>query len=130
MTGYNKTLQEFIFEANLKHCNKYNYSKSVYKTCKDKICIICPIHGNFQQTPANHLRGSGCPICGRIKGSKKCRLTTTEFINKANKVHNYKYNYNKTVYETGKIHIIITCKIHGDFLQIPESHLTGSGCQE
>ena len=37
------------------------------KKVNEKICIICPIHGEFWQTPANHLRGQGCPKCNSSK---------------------------------------------------------------
>ena len=33
------------------------------KTKKEKVIIICPIHGEFLQSPDGHLRGQGCPEC-------------------------------------------------------------------
>ena len=39
------------------HGNKYNYSKSLYTGNNDKVIIICPKHGEFTQTPANHMMG-------------------------------------------------------------------------
>lgn len=48
--------------------NKYDYSKSIYKSAKDKIEIICPEHGSFWQTPDNHIsKNHGCPKCISIK---------------------------------------------------------------
>lgn len=41
---------------------------------------------------------------------------------------NWLYEYNKVVYDNVKKKVIITCKIHGDFLQTPDSHLQGQGC--
>ena len=38
-----KTNDQFIFDANKIHCNRYSYSK----TNKDKVCIICNRHGEF-----------------------------------------------------------------------------------
>ena len=38
-----------------------------------KICIICPKHGEFWQTPDKHLQGEGCPICKSSKLEKKVR---------------------------------------------------------
>ena len=35
--------------------------------------ITCKIHGEFSQTPNNHLRGTGCPSCS-IKTEGKLRL--------------------------------------------------------
>lgn len=57
------------------------------------------------------------------------RLTTIDFINKANSIHNSKYLYSKTKYINNKSKVIITCSIHGDFEQTPHSHLVQkSGC--
>lgn len=56
------------------------------------------------------------------------KVNTEQFIEKANRIHNNKYTYEKTVYTTVKNKIIITCPIHGDFLQVPNQHLDKSGC--
>lgn len=41
------TKQEFIERARVKHGDKYDYSKVEYKGKDEKVCIICPIHGEF-----------------------------------------------------------------------------------
>lgn len=56
----------FIDEALLIHDNKYTYDKIKYNGKKNKITITCPIHGDFEQTPDDHLQGKGCPLCGNI----------------------------------------------------------------
>lgn len=56
-------VEEFIYEANIKHNNKYDYSKIDYINKTTKVCIICPIHGEFYMTPHNHILGQGCPKC-------------------------------------------------------------------
>lgn len=58
----------FIKKAKIIHKNIYNYSKVNYNNYKTKINIICEIHGEFLQTPKNHLNGRGCPICKLSKG--------------------------------------------------------------
>lgn len=58
-----KDTEEFILLANKQHNNLYNYSVSFYKGNKDKIDIICNLHGVFKQTPNHHLSGRGCPKC-------------------------------------------------------------------
>lgn len=60
-------LSDVINRANVKHDNFYDYSLSTYENCKTKTTIICPLHGQFQQTFNNHLRGQGCPKCGNKK---------------------------------------------------------------
>lgn len=72
-TGNNlrKDLELFIEQSNLVHLNKYDYSKSIYKSSKDKIIITCPIHGDFSQIPDGHINGKqGCPICKLSKGEQ------------------------------------------------------------
>jgi len=53
---------------------------------------------------------------------------TIFFKNKANKVHNYFYNYDKAIYKKDSNNITITCPIHGDFNQIVSNHYQGAGC--
>lgn len=56
-------------------------------------------------------------------------MTKTEaFITKARQVHGLKYLYEKTIYVKSKQKVLITCFEHGDFEQLPNSHLNGSGC--
>lgn len=67
--GRNKSTEEFILEAKLVHGNKYDYSKAQYKTNQTKVCIICPEHGEFWQTPNNHVNHKrGCPVCNLSHG--------------------------------------------------------------
>lgn len=56
------------------------------------------------------------------------RLTTEEFITKANFIHSSKYDYSKTNYIKTNLKIKILCSVHGEFQQIPNSHLMGTGC--
>jgi len=114
----------FANKASVVHNFKYSYSLVEYKGAFDRIRIICPIHGEFQQMVCNHLKGAGCNKCGIIQ----TKSTTNDFIEKAIKVHGNKYNYNKVDYETRNKTVTITCTIHSDFEQDPSSHLNGSGC--
>lgn len=57
----------FISKACLIHGDKFDYSKIEYTGCNAKICIICPVHGEFWQAPTLHLAGKGCPKCNRSK---------------------------------------------------------------
>lgn len=61
------TRDEYIEKAIKVHGDKYDYSKVEYVNAKVKICIICPIHGEFWQAPFNHLRGDDCPKCAKNK---------------------------------------------------------------
>ena len=129
--SYKKTTNEFIEEAKKVHGERYDYSKVKYINNKTEVCIICKEHGEFFQKPIYHLRGSGCPTCNKPKFNvirKTPLMTTNEFIEKANKIHNNKYDYSKVSYKGTKIKVRIICPIHGEFLQKPNNHLNGQGC--
>ena len=121
---------KFINKAKKIHGDKYDYSKIEYVNAKHKIKIVCPIHGEFEQIPNTHLKGSGCKKCYFEKQSKAQRLTTDEFIEKANMVHKNKYNYDNVFYSKNNVKVKIVCPIHGEFEQTPQHHLKGSGCKK
>lgn len=121
-----KAKETFFEKANIVHNNKYNYSKFVYITSQVKGCIICPIHGEFFQSPSSHLRGYGCPECGKIRQGKKDDKET--FIEKARAIHGNKYDYSKVNYINSGTKVIIICPKHGEFQQTPQNHLNGQGC--
>lgn len=58
-----KTTEQFIAEAKSVHGDKYDYSKTEYLRNRDNVLIICPLHGEFWQSPKSHLNGHGCPKC-------------------------------------------------------------------
>ena len=120
--------QEFIKKAKAVHGDKYDYSKVEYKTNRIEICIICPKHGEFWQTPANHLRGRGCKKCAFEKISKIKTKTTEQFIKDARKIHGDRYDYSKVEYKNNETKVCIICPIHGEFWQNPNSHLSGCKC--
>ncbi len=53
----------FINQSIIKHNGKYDYSLVEYKGCRNKVSIICPVHGVFEQVPHYHTQGNGCQIC-------------------------------------------------------------------
>ena len=117
------TAENFIKKARKIHGDKYDYSKVEYKNSNTKVTIICPIHGDFEQTPATHLQGKGCSKCGG-----KNKLTTEEFIKRAKEIHDGKYDYSKVEYKNNSTNVCIICPDHGEFLQRPMVHLRGGGC--
>ena len=117
------TTEEFIKRAKEIHGDKYDYSKVNYKNAKEKVCIICPEHGEFWQEASSHLSGNGCPKCkGGIVSN------TDEFIKKANIIHSSFYDYSKVEYKNAKEKVCIICPKHGEFWQEASSHLSGKGC--
>jgi Zn finger protein HypA/HybF involved in hydrogenase expression len=129
--GGNKRLTKgsFIQKAKVVHGDRYHYSQVEYKNNSTKIMITCPDHGPFQQTPATHLRGRGCPVCGNLAIGKALRLTAEEFIKKAKSVHGDFYSYSQIEYVDAKTKAKIICPDHGLFRQTPSDHLyQKSGC--
>jgi len=114
--------QLFINKANKIHNNYYDYSLVNYINSKSKVIILCPIHGEFNQLPSEHLTGKGCPKCNGK------HLSINNIIEKANKIHNYKYQYNNVIYTGIKEPVSIICPIHNEFTQTFDSHLMGHGC--
>lgn len=104
---------EFIKRARLKHGNRYNYNKIIYKGNKIKIEIECRIHGYFWQKPNAHLSGNGCPKCANtssvgeklwldslgIPDSKQCRRVRIYINNKKFYIVDGYDPQTKTVYE-------------------------------
>ena len=68
--------ENFKIKADEIHLKKYNYSLVNYVNQKIKVKIVCPIHGEFEQTPKSHLQGKGCLLCGR--NEMKTKLTKNE----------------------------------------------------
>jgi len=122
-----KKVTKFIEKAKKTHGDKYDYSKVEYVDSRTKVCIICPEHGEFWQTPSQHVRGNGCPLCANAKRGKRT-MTTELYIEKAKEVHSDKYDYSKVNYVNPDTKICIICPEHGEFWQLPYSHLTGHGC--
>lgn len=120
--------EEFISKAREVHGDVYDYSSVDYKIRKATVTIICKIHGAFEQKAGDHLSGRGCSACGKILGYRKKTKTTELFVKRAKVIHGDKYDYSKTVYLGRFINTNITCRKHGEFVQVPGAHLAGNGC--
>lgn len=115
----------FISKAKHVHGSKFDYSKVKYINNYTPILIGCPIHGEIETIPANHLRGLGCSKCGR----ESRRLTLDSIISMAKEKHGDKYDYSKVKdFTSTKDKVTITCPYHGDFNQQISNHLRGDGC--
>ena len=123
-----RSTDDFIRDARLIHGDRYDYSLVDYKSNKTKVCIICPTHGEFWQTPNSHLNGNGCRICAQEQQSKDKRYSTSEFISKARLVHGNLYDYSKVDYQGAHKKVCIICPTHGEFWQEPARHLAGARC--
>ncbi len=70
----------FVKKAKKVHEDLYDYSLVDYTRSKDKVKIICRIHGIFEQTPNNHLKGRGCNECRFLKSSSKAENELFNYI--------------------------------------------------
>lgn len=120
--------ERFIEKSRKVHNNKYDYSKVEYVDSTTKVCIICPEHGEFLQTPQAHARGNGCPKCANKKRGDAFRSNGDEFVERAIVIHGNKYTYDKTKYINAETKIPILCLEHGTFWMKPMNHLLGQGC--
>jgi len=120
--------KDFLKRANKKHNSRYQYPEK-YTRAHDYIEIICPSHGSFKQKAYLHLQGQGCPECGHQKSNNKRKLSNKDFLKRANKKHNSRYQYPEK-YTRAHDYIEIICPIHGSFKQKAYLHLQGQGCPE
>ena len=126
--NYLSNTTEFIEKAIKMHGDKYDYSKVNYINNHTKVSIICNEHGEYEQTPQNHLFGYKCRYCGIETMKTNQKTDIDDFIINANIKHNNKYDYSKINYINARTKIIIICKKHGEYEQTPDSHLRGCGC--
>ena len=112
---YKPSTEEWVARAREVHGDRYDYSKVIYKTNRDKVTIRCVIHGFFEQDADAHTRGKGCNSCGHTVASYKMRSTLEEFLHKAREVHGERYIYSKAEYVSAKTKLDIICSQHGTF---------------
>lgn len=130
---YRLTQEIFEERSNKIHNHKYDYSISKYKSQREPINIICPVHGVFEQTPKNHMRGQGCPKCGAEYAKIWRKNNWQHFIEESRKRFGDCYDYPgiENEYENSHSKITLKCKICGnEFPKIACDHLTSpnGGC--
>ncbi len=110
--------QEFIKRALSKHNGVYSYDKAQYINTNTKIIITCPVHGDFEQAPKQHLKGSGCSKC-----SDKHKPNTSEY----NEQIRYKHIKCIEEYKTNSTNILHKC-LKCNFKWSPKpNHIKGKG---
>lgn len=122
------TTNFFIERANVVHGFKFDYSKVDYINSLKKVDIICLDHGVFSQYPSNHLSGQSCPKCSKDRIASLYTSNISDFISKANLIHNNTYDYALSVYTKSWVKLKIICSKHGVFEQKASKHLCGDGC--
>jgi len=127
VVGPKMILSKYLKELSIIHNNKYIYNLVNKHYMKDKIDIICPIHGVFKQKSIDHKRGHGCPKCANSIVAN--RSNKNQVLKKAFDVHGDFYDYSLVEYVNDYTKIKIICPIHGVFEQTAGSHIRNkSGC--
>ena len=98
--GRNWNTEDFIKKAREIHGDKYDYSKVKFAKMIEKVCIVCPEHGEFWQSPQVHLyMKCGCPKCSQSHGER----IVSQILNNLGVTYNIQchiqnpYNSNKFV---------------------------------
>ena len=114
----------FIKKAQQIHGEGYDYASVVYVNNLTHVEIICADHGKFKQQPSKHIDAKqGCPSCANRD------MDTVKFVQRANEIHQNKYDYTETIYLKAQEKVTILCPEHGCFEQKADHHLRGSGCE-
>lgn len=124
------------FKIHIEHCKKIHnnfYDYSLLKGTeglRDKIEIICPLHGPFKVPFYQHKAGSKCWDCSyELRSKSKIDKFSREYIAKVSKLHQGKYDYSKTIYKGTYENVIVICPNHGEFPVRAGNHLNSlSGC--
>lgn len=123
----------FLAKANEKHDGRFTYPalEAEYRNSKrHPVRIVCPEHGEFRQTPYEHLTGlGGCPGCAARLWSSKNTLPLDEWKALAVAKHGDRYDYSQVDYKHKDQDVTIVCPDHGPFPQRPHNHTSvGAGC--
>lgn len=116
--------ESFKIESANKHGNKYDYSKSIYISAREKITVTCREHGDFHIRASAHYgkQKQGCPSC-----AGRPSINKDEFIERSKQIHLDRFEYDQTCYLNAKTKVIIKCIEHGYFEVLPGNHLNGNG---
>ena len=125
-TVMKNTTEQFISRSQAHHGDKFDYSQVVYSNTHSKVDILCPIHGLFQQSAMDHMKGSGCNAC-----SGKKRLTTQQFVIQLHEIFGDSLDYSLVDYKNISTNVTLICPIHGKFSKSPRNLMQQrKSCQE
>ena len=124
--------KKFVVEAKKIHNDKYIYHEEHFTNFSAKTLITCPIHGDFWQTPLNHIYNKqGCRKCYEETRKGNYKYTKEEVIKKCKEVHGDRYTYDNVIFQGMKNKLLnIYCPKHGYFDQIAYDHIRGFGCEK
>ena len=123
--------KEVIQQAQKVHGDKYDYSKTKYRSARESFTVVCPEHGPWETTHHSHIiNRHGCQPCGAQKQAPSLEEIKQKFRSK----HGEFYDYDQVVWDNTNgpgwhKKVIIGCPKHGLFEQTPAVHYyQGAGC--
>jgi hypothetical protein len=122
------TFESFLQKALSAHGDYYDYSQVVLNGFRQKIKIVCPEHGVFEQGPTSHCKGRGCARCGNLEKDYKTRPTIKDVGPMLKKLH--------PTLKFSNLHNVLgdkincKCRKHGEFKRGLRSLLDGKGCSK
>ena len=122
------TIDEFIERSKVPHGNFYGYEKVEYEKTEIEVIIVCPVHGDFPQTPNNHIQGKGCPKCtNKREGRIAIILNEIGVVHRNHRITNrffdfYLPEYNLIIERDGEQHYFNTFRFRGKRKKSIEEH--------
>ena len=123
--------EEVVARFIKRHGDKFDYSSFEYISAKAPFELVCPKHGPFWTTAANHYESDcfECSFDNKIYAKHDCVLNTETVIEMFREIWGNRYQYDKFIYIRSNIHAEIGCRKHGYFRQTPNTHYR-SGCRK
>lgn len=121
---------EFVRRAKAVHGEKYDLTKSVYRSYNQPVNVECPKHGTFSVRASHFLNGVGCPKCAHVSVGKTLQLTKDEFIKRLVALFGDRYDYSLVEYGGYKASVKLLCPEHGVFEKQAGMLLAGKGCKQ
>lgn len=116
------TQKEFLEMCKMVHGDKYDYSKTEYKSMFDKVIIGCRKHGDFFMLPSNHIhRKQGCPICKESKLENETDKILSELNIEYERQKRFKWLGRQSLdFYLPKYNIAIECQGRQHFGEVPD----------
>lgn len=108
---------------------EYGYDRFVHTGNKHKSLVTCPLHGDFQTTYANIMRGRGCPKCGV---ESRTALRTLDAVTALQRMKSAQpqHDYSNFVFKTSGSKSTVICPVHGEFQSSYNFIINGTGCKK
>lgn len=125
--------QLFFDKAYEKYGDRYSYESFEYTNAKTKSIIMCPKHGEFEQSPDRHLRSPhACPGCLSVRKSElragkpvawtRPFLDVSDYLERLNLPDRYEIDTSEYI-GLSKGSVTLTCPDHGSVIYAPQALL-------